>query len=66
MIKTSNDIKIVYICNETAGLCIVLTKSTATQNDVVLSYCRVRGLYFLAVAFAVTIVYPGQMLPSLS
>ena len=30
---------------------IVLTKTTAAQNEVALSYRRVRGLYFLAVVF---------------
>ena len=30
---------------------ILLTKTTAAQNDVALSYHRVRGLYFLAVVF---------------
>ena len=35
---------------------IVLTKTTAAQNDIVLSYHRVRGLYFLAVVFAATMV----------
>ena len=33
-----------------------LAKITATQNVVALSYHRVRGLYFLAVIFAATIV----------
>ena len=36
-------------------LSIILTKTTAAQNDVALSYRRVRGLYFLAVVFAATI-----------
>ena len=31
---------------------ILLTKTTAAQNDVALSYHRLRGLYFLAVVFA--------------
>ena len=31
---------------------------TAAQNEVVLSYVRVRGLYFLAVIFATTILQP--------
>ena len=35
---------------------ILLTKKTAAQNEVALSYHRVRGLYFLAVVFAATIV----------
>ena len=33
----------------------VFTKTTATRNGIVLSYHRVRGLYFLAVVFAATI-----------
>ena len=33
----------------------LLTRITAAQNDVALSYHRVRALYFLAVVFAVTI-----------
>ena len=31
---------------------ILLTKITAVQNEVALSYHRVRGLYFLAVNFS--------------
>ena len=34
---------------------ILLTKTTAAQNGVALSYHSVRGIYFLAVVFAVTI-----------
>ena len=34
---------------------ILLTKIAAAQNEVALSYHRVRGLYFLAVIFATTI-----------
>ena len=34
---------------------MLLTKTTAAQNEVALSYHRVRGQYFLAVVFAVTI-----------
>ena len=34
---------------------IFLTKTTAAQNDVALSYRRVRGQYFLAVVFAALI-----------
>ena len=37
---------------------ILLTKTTAAQNDVALSYHRVRGLYFLPVVFAATIATP--------
>ena len=35
---------------------IPLTKITATQNEVALSYYRARRLYFLAVVFVATIV----------
>ena len=35
---------------------IFLTKITAVQKDVALSYNRIRGLYFLAVIFAATIL----------
>ena len=31
-------------------------KTTAAQNEVALSYPRLRGLYFLAVVFVATIV----------
>ena len=34
---------------------ILLTKTTAAQNENALSYHRVRGLCFLAVVFAATI-----------
>ena len=44
-------------CNTAATLYGLLTKTTAAQNEVALSYDRVRGLYFLAVVFAATIVY---------
>ena len=40
------------------SLCIInilLIKTTAAQNEVALTYHRVRGLYFLAVIFAATI-----------
>ena len=35
---------------------ILLTKTTAAQNEVALSYHRARGLYFLAVVFVATTV----------
>ena len=35
---------------------ILLTKTTAGQNEVALSYHNVRGLYFLTVAFVATII----------
>ena len=38
------------------ALCILLTKTTAARNEIALSYHKVRGLYFLAVVFAATIV----------
>ena len=36
--------------------CCTLAKTTAAQNEVALNYQRVRGLYFLAVVSAATIV----------
>ena len=35
---------------------ILPTKTTAAQNEVALSYHKVRGLYFLAVIFAATMI----------
>ena len=35
---------------------ILLTKTTAAQNEAALSYHRMCGLYFLAVVFVATIV----------
>ena len=35
---------------------MLLAKTTAAQNEVALSYHRVRGLYFLTVVFAATIL----------
>ena len=43
-------------CEIIVEKCIPLTKITVAQNKVALSYHRVRGLYFLAVIFASTIV----------
>ena len=40
---------------------ILLTKTTATQNYGVLSYNRVRGLYFLAVVFAMTVILGSRL-----
>ena len=37
---------------------ILLTKTTAAQNEVALSYHKVHGLYFLAVVFEETITMP--------
>ena len=48
--KVRTVIKYVYI------LYILLTKTTAAQNEVALSYHRVREFYFLAVVFEATIV----------
>ena len=42
---------IVYLFPRT----ILLIKTTAAQNEDVLSYLRVRGLYYLAVVFVATI-----------
>ena len=36
---------------------MLLTKTTAAQNEVALSYHSVCGLYFMAVVFAATIVF---------
>ena len=36
---------------------ILLTKTTAAQNEVALSYHKVRGLYFLGVVFVRSIFY---------
>ena len=35
---------------------ILVTKTTAAQNEVALSYHKVRGLYFLAIVFVSSIV----------
>ena len=35
---------------------IVVAKTTAAQNEVALTYHKVRGLYFLAVVFAASII----------
>ena len=44
------------------NLIMLLTKTTAVQNEVTLSYHRVCGLYFLAVIFASTIaICNGQL-----
>ena len=40
---------------------ILLTKTTAAQNEVALSYHNVRGLYFLVVVFVGTIVTVSQL-----
>ena len=39
---------------------ILLTKTTAAQNEVALRYYRVRGLYLLAVDFAATACFAGM------
>ena len=36
---------------------MLVTKTTAVQNEVALSYHTVRGVYFSAVVFAATIYY---------
>ena len=43
-----------------AYILIFPTKTTAAQNEVALSYHKVRGLYFLAVVFEATIVDEEQ------
>ena len=42
---------------------ILLTKITDAQNEVALSYHRVRGLYFVAIIFAATIKF-NRSIPS--
>ena len=37
---------------------ILLTQITSAQNEVALNYHRMRGLYFMAVVFVVTISLP--------
>ena len=39
---------------------ILLTKTTAARNEAALSYHKVRGLNFLAVIFAATIIVISQ------
>ena len=39
---------------------MLLTKTTVAENEVLLSYHRVRGLYFLAVVFAATIIVQNE------
>ena len=46
-----------YIISGTSQYLILLTKTTAAQNEVALSYHRVRGLYVLVVFFVATIIY---------
>ena len=43
------------MCCVATATTILLTKTTAAQNEVALSYHGMRGLYFLAVVFASTI-----------
>ena len=45
-----------HVFAETSGRTILLTKTTAAQNEGVLSYYRVRGLYFLEVVFVASIL----------
>ena len=47
--------------NRRSRRAILLTKTTAAQNDVALSYLRLRGLYFLAVVFAAAIITRGSL-----
>ena len=45
-----------YFTVQYISITIHLTKTAAAQTEDALSYNRVRGLYFLAVVFAVTIL----------
>ena len=51
VIKTTSDVF------KQSQVCILLTKTTAAQNEVALSYHKVHGLYFLAVVFVTTDEY---------
>ena len=42
----------------------LLTKITAAQNEVALTYHRVRGLYFLAVIFGATVIFRYSHTPA--
>ena len=46
----------VFVLIKTCQQYIFPTKVSAAQNEVALSYDRVRGLHFLAIIFAMTIV----------
>ena len=47
-----------HVCMLYIRITIILpTKTAAAQNEVALSYHNVRGLYFLRVVFAATIVF---------
>ena len=43
---------------------MLLTKTTAAQNEIALNYHSVRGLYFLAVVFLTTIFLEGATQPA--
>ena len=50
----------VYLYNNLFYLTILLTKITAAQNGIALSYHCVRGIYFLAgILYTLTIVLAG-------
>ena len=51
-----NGFRDIYVSKGLNFIYILLTKTTAAQNDVVLTYYRVRGLFFLAVVFVRSIV----------
>ena len=54
LLNVDNNFKTTLL--ETYVVTIHLTKTTAAQNDVALSYGSLRGLYFLAVIFVRSIV----------
>ena len=49
------------ICIKLQPSTILLTKTTAEQNEVALSYHKVRGLYFLAIVFVRSIYEASNM-----
>ena len=54
-IKRRRTLRYTWLSTWKKHIIILLTKTTAAQNEVALSHHRVRGLYFLAVVFAATI-----------
>ena len=57
-IKINDDILVLHFptCCYFFEISILVTKTTAAQNESALSYHRLRGLYFLAAVFVRSIV----------
>ena len=60
LICAQSDISVSTIVLLSSDTVRLLTETTAVQNGVALSYHSVRGLYFLAVVFAATIILSGM------